>query len=216
MGPVLYSLSEVARGVGATQRPVVATLHQPVKDTGPHTLGPCAGCGRGASRTSWEMLSPAFQRALGAFSVSGDLVRAGLELLEPRVLFTPRLPTLYLASVCPFVFHVFLPSVKSVCLVCLFLNSFTFPRLRMKVHVHSVPTLSSLAMPRPTPSLLGLRPSQRLLRRFPFPTGKGLCSIFQHFPRKNICEDIVTPVPEKWTCFCARVTGKVGLGILGH
>lgn len=177
VGPVLYSLSEVARGVGATQPPVVATVHQPVKDTGPPTPGPVqAVAGKPDIRLRRCFLQP-FKGPLGRFLFSGDLVRAGLELLGPRVphsLPSHSVPRFCLSICFPRVFA----KCKPVCLVCFFLNSFPLARLCMKVHVHSVPTLSSLAMPRPTPSLLGLRPPQSLWLRFPFPTGKGLCSVF--------------------------------------
>ena len=45
MGPVLYSLSEAARGVGTAQPPVVAALRQPGRDTGTRT--PCPTQARG-------------------------------------------------------------------------------------------------------------------------------------------------------------------------
>lgn len=67
MGPVLYSFSEVLGGMGATQPPVVATLHQPVKDTSPRTPGPRTGCRRGAGRLGDA--SSSLPRALGSFSV---------------------------------------------------------------------------------------------------------------------------------------------------
>lgn len=58
----------------------------------------------------------------------------------PGLTALPASPTPYLASVCPFVSHVFFAKCKSVCLVCsvfLFFNPFMLSRLRVKVHVHS-------------------------------------------------------------------------------
>lgn len=67
VGPVLYSLSEVPGGAAAARPPGAVPVHPPVWGTGPPTPGPRTGCGGGC--TSREMLSPAFQRALGSCSV---------------------------------------------------------------------------------------------------------------------------------------------------
>ena len=111
MGPVLYSLGDVVTGAGGTQTPVIATLHQIAKDPGPHPSGPMKACGGGSHNPQRHLPRPS-QGLSGPFPLSVDSARLGPEWLRSRVHFTSCLPTLYLASVCPVVSHVFLPNVR--------------------------------------------------------------------------------------------------------
>lgn len=113
VGPVLYSLSEVPGGAAAARPPGAVPVHPPVWGTGPPTPGPRTGCG-GAALLGRCFLQP-FRGLLGHV-----LFRSGLGLLGPRAHCTSCLPPPYLASVCPFVSHVFFAKCKSVCLVCPF------------------------------------------------------------------------------------------------
>ncbi|XP_077897756.1 E3 ubiquitin ligase RNF157 isoform X4 [Ictidomys tridecemlineatus] len=73
LGPVLYSLSEVAGGVAAARPPVVATLHQPVPDAAPAGAGPTLACGGGSQNSRRHFLQPSkghFDHSL--FSLSKD------------------------------------------------------------------------------------------------------------------------------------------------
>lgn len=73
-------------------------------------------------------------------------VKPGLELLETRHTH-PCLPTPGLASICPFVFHVFMPDVGLSVRFAHFLTH-SCSLTCVKVHVHSVPALSCLCSAR--------------------------------------------------------------------
>lgn len=114
-----------------------------------------------------------------------------------RAHFTSCLPTPHLASVCPFVFHVFLPHVNLSVWFVSFEAHLCYVDSVWKF-MFTAPALCPPPPPAmlcPTPSLLGVRTSQRLLLMIPVLTGKGLYSI--DFLRKNICENILIPAPQK-------------------
>ena len=157
------------------QPPVVATLHQPAKDPGPHPSRPTQACSRG-SRNSQRRLpkGPPVPPQLALTLPS--LCR---ERLGPRVHFIPAFPLLtWLLSV-----HVFLMSFCQMCKSVWFVyfeTHFCYPD-SVKVHVHSCLT----------PSLLGVRTPEGLLPRLLFLTGKGLYSHMLGFfqGKKKNCEN---------------------------
>lgn len=97
--------------------------------------------------------------------------------------FTSCLPTPYLASVCPFVFHVFLPNVNlSVWFVSFEAHLFYVDLVwkfmfTLRQHCPRAPLPPPPAMLCPTPSLLGVCTCQRLLPRSPVLNGEGLHSM---------------------------------------
>lgn len=113
VGPVLYSLGEVPRGAAAARPPGAAAVHPPVRGTGPHTPGPRTGCG---GPHVWGDASSSLSKGSWVTFCSG----LAWGCWGPGLTALPASPTPYLASVCPFVSHVFFAKCKSVCLVCSF------------------------------------------------------------------------------------------------
>lgn len=147
------------------QPPVVATLHQPAKDPGPHPSGPEQACSRG-SRNSQGRLPKGPPVPPHLALTLPSLCR---ERLGPRVRFIPAFSLLtWLLSVIVFLMS-FCQMCKSVRFIY-FETHFCYPD-SVKVHVHSCLT----------PSLLGVRTPEGLLPRLPFLTGKGLYSTFWDF-----------------------------------
>ena len=98
-GSSAFLVQRSGRGVGATRPPVAAVLHLPVKGS---SCARPAQAAAGARPPGRRFLQP-FRGLLGHFPLSADPVRSGLHFLPPAP---------YLASVCPFVFHVCVPSVN--------------------------------------------------------------------------------------------------------
>lgn len=104
-----------------------------------------------------------------------------------RAHVTSCLPTPHLASVCPFVFHVFLPNVNLSVWFVSFEAHFCYVDFVWKF-MFTAPASPPAPLPPatlcPTPRLLGVRTSQRLLLTSPVLTGKGLHS-FDRFSEKK-------------------------------
>ena len=143
MGPVLYSLGDVAAGAGGTQTPVVATLRQLAEDPGPHPSGPTQACG-GGSRNPRRRLPWPSQGLSGPFPLSVDPARPGPEGWGPGYASLPAFPLFtWLLSV-----HLFLMSFCQmyVCLSGLFI---------LKLIYVIQTSCESSCSPTPNPKLAG-------------------------------------------------------------
>lgn len=157
-----------------------------------------------------ETLAPAFQRAPESCRIQQRAGQGwtGAAGARGALHFLP--PCSSLASLLSICFSRLFAKCEPVCLVCFFFNSFLFPRFRVKVHVHSVPHCPP-GCAVPDTKLAGPAHVPQAPAQVPTPTWQGPVLRKLGFAEENI----LVPVPGKWGCFCARVRGRTGLGILG-